>query len=165
LEPFDALSLCAEVTIAILGFSGIVVVFGGYSDDSARQGLFFTLFRGTLIPLGIIAIGSVLDAAALDRGLIWRICSALHAVALCAILGVSGLSVMRQGRNPSSGQRVTMIGAFVILGLSIWNAASHQSFWPVLTTVWWSIAVSLYAFVGLIFSRETAQRNAKAGST
>jgi len=164
LEPFDALSLCAEVTIAILGFSGIVVIFGGYSDDPVRRSLFHTLFRGTLIPLAIIAIASVLDAAALERSLIWRICSALHITALGTILFVNTRLALRQGYTPFLGQRLTTIGAFSVLGLSIWNVVSHHSFWPVLTVVWWAIAVSLFAFVGLIFSTDADQSNATADS-
>ena len=163
MEPFDALSLCAEVTIAILGFSGIVVVFGGYSDDSARESRFYTLFRGTLSPLGIIAIASVLDAAALERDLIWRACSALHVVILCTIL-VRARSTARPGYTPSLGEILVGIGALAVLSLSMWNVVSLHSFWPVLTIVWWSIGVSLFAFVGLIFSNGTAQRSAKADS-
>ena len=156
MEPFGALSLCAEVAVAILGFSGIVVVFGQFSYDGDRQGFFHTLFRGTLSPLGIIAIASVLDAAALERDLIWRACSALHAVILCAIL-VRARSTAQPGYTPTLGQILTGIGAFVVLGLSMWNAVSLHSFWPVLTAVWWSIGVSLFAFVNLIFSKDAAQ--------
>jgi hypothetical protein len=163
LEPFDALSLCGEVTIAILGFSGIVVVFGGHSRDVARQSYFYTLFRGTLSPLGIIAIASVLDAAAVERGLIWRACSALHAVILCTILVRARLTA-QPGYTPSVGEKLTMIGAVVVLGLSMWNTVSLQSFWPVLTVVWWSIGVSLFAFVNLIFSKDAAQHDATADS-
>jgi hypothetical protein len=46
----------------------------------------------------------------------------------------------------------------------MWNAVSLHSFWPVLTAVWWSIGVSLFAFVNLIFSKDAARRDAKADS-
>ena len=163
MEPFDALSLCAEVTIAILGFSGIIVVFGRLSHESDSLSLFPTLFRGTLIPLGIIAIASVLNAAALERGPIWRICSALHSVALCVILA-SGLSGIRRGSTVPLRTWPLLIGSFAVLSLSIWNALSHHSFWPVLTVVWWSIGVSLFAFVGLIFSKDATRQRASADS-
>jgi hypothetical protein len=45
LEAFDVLFLCAEVTIAILGFSGIVVVFGRISLEGDGLSNFHTLFR------------------------------------------------------------------------------------------------------------------------
>ncbi len=163
MEPFDALSLCAEVTIAILGFSGIVVVFGRISPEGDGLSNFHTLFRGTLIPLGIIAIASVLDAAALERDQIWRICSALHSVALCVILA-SGLSGIRRGSTVPLRTWPLLIASFAVLGLSIWNALSHHSFWPVLAVVWWAIGVSLFAFVGLIFSKDAAQQNATTDS-
>jgi hypothetical protein len=53
-----------------------------------------------------------------------------------------------------------LVGGFAEIGLSIWNALSHHSFWPVLTVVWWGIAVSLFAFVGLIFSKDAAADSA-----
>jgi hypothetical protein len=163
LEPFDALSLCAEVTIAILGFSGIVVVFGRYAHDETGLSLFHTLFRGTLIPLAVIAIASILDAAALGGSQIWRICSAFHAVALCLIL-VSAQSAIRRGGRFEPRMRLPMVGAIAVLSLSIWNAVSHHSFWPVLLVVWWAIGVSLFAFVSLIFSKDAAQPAAAAES-
>ena len=163
MEPFDALSLCAEVAIAILGFSGIVVVFGGYSHDETSEGLFQTLFRGTLIPLGIIAIASILDAAALERAQIWRICSAIQAVALSLVL-VSAQSPIRRGGRVAPRMRLPIVGAIAVLSLSIWNAASHHAFWPVLLVVWWAIGVSLFAFVGLIFSKDAAQPDSSSDS-
>jgi hypothetical protein len=163
LEPFDALSLCAEVTIAILGFSGIIVVVGRLSPESDSLSLFHTLFRGTLIPLGIIAIASILDAAALERGQIWRICSAIHSVALCVIL-VFTQSWRRRTSTVQPRMQPLLIGSIAVLSLSIWNALSHHSFWPVLTVVWWAIGVSLFAFVGLIFSKDATPTNTTTDS-
>jgi hypothetical protein len=162
-DPFDTLFLCAEVTVAILGFSGIVVVFGQRVQAGTSRALFHTLFRGTLIPLTIIAIASILDAAALERSQVWRVCSTLHAVALGMIL-VGNWWVDREDsdRLLSGGWWIPLIGGVVALGLSIWNALSHHSFWPVLTVIWWSIGVSLFAFVGLIFSRDVDEPNAGA---
>jgi len=153
LEPFDALSLCAEVTIAILGFSGIVVVFDRHSHEDASRNFFSTLFRGTLVPLVVIAVALILDAAALERGDIWRICSAIHAVALVAILAYT--QPWRR-RVPASMPRMwlPLLGAMAVLSLSIWNAFSNHSFWPVLTVVWWAIGISLFAFVSLVFSKD-----------
>jgi hypothetical protein len=163
LEPFDALSVCAEVTIAILGFSGIVVVFGRNSPESDRLSLFPALFRGTLVPLGIIAIASVLDAAGLERSQIWRICSALHSVALCVILANAVSAIRRRGQL-AQGMRLPFVGAIAVLSLSIWNAFIHHSFWPVLAVVWWAIGVSLLAFVRLIFSKDTIPQNTTTDS-
>ena len=163
MEPFDALFLCAEVAIAILGFSGIVVVLGRISPENDGPSNFQTLFRGTLGPLGIIAVASVLDAAALERGHVWRICSAIHAVTFCVILAFAHPAIRRRG-NLAPGMWFPLVGGIAMLGLSIWNALSHHSFWPVLTVVWWAIAVSLFAFVGLIFSKEAAQQDAAADS-
>ena len=62
------------------------------------------------------------------------------------------------------GPQPLWIGAIATLSLSIWNAVSHHSFWPVLAVVWWAIGVSLFAFVGLIFSKDATQQRASADS-
>jgi len=153
MSPFDALSVCAEVAIAILGFSGIVVVFSERSQESAAQPMFRTLFRGTLIPLAIIALAFILEAASLEAPTIWRICSTVHAIALSFIL-FNGVRATR--RQPGSALWAPTVGAFLVLGLSALNALTLVEFWPVLTVICWALGISLYAFAGLIFSSSAA---------
>ena len=148
MNPFDVLSLCAEIAVAILGFSGVVVVFGGRSQGSTGQPLFRTMFRGTLIPLALIALAFILDAASLAEITTWRICSAVHAVATSLVL----YGTLRVAWPTTWALRLVRVGGVLVLFLSLLNALVLHAFWPVLAIVIWALGVSLYAFSRLIFS-------------
>jgi hypothetical protein len=156
MSPFDALSVCAEVAIAILGFSGIVAVFGERHYERVGQPLFRTLFRGTLTPLGVIALAFILEGANLEEATTWRICSAAHAVAQSFIIYISVRQAGRTMAPVSFPLRTMMIGGLSILGLSVLNVVALHAFWPVLVVICWALGVSLFAFAGLIFSSRTA---------
>jgi hypothetical protein len=165
MEPFEALSLCGEVAIAITGFSGVVLVFGerrGGLLGSVEHLRFRMLFTATLIPLGLVSLASILDSYGLDQSATWRICSMVYIVAA----SVTGFLNVRAGARASSGDRnlqvprfasiwrggaIALAVAFVVIALQLANALSLHSFWPVLIAVWWGIALSLFAFVGLVF--------------
>jgi hypothetical protein len=170
MEPFDALSLCGEIAIAVTGFSGVVLAFGrrgGETYDSVDLIRLRMIFTGTLTPLGLIALASVLDSSMFDQAVIWQTCSAVHVLMASAI----GFLNVRAGARADSGDptlqvprfasiwrggAITLAIAVVVIFLQIANAASLHSFWPVLVAVWWGIALSLFAFVGLVFPGKSA---------
>jgi len=170
MQPFEALSLCGEIAIAITGFSGVVLVFGGRGGESwgeVDRVRFRMLFTGTLTPLGLIALASILDAFQLSQSSIWRTCSAVYLVtaSATAFLNVREASRADSGdpdlqvprfTNVWRGGAVALAIAVVVLALQLANAASMQSFWPVLVAVWWGISLSLFAFVGLVFPARAA---------
>jgi hypothetical protein len=170
LEPLEALSLCAEIAIAITGFSGVVLVLGDRTAGAPvgiEQIMFRTLFTATLIPLGIIAVAFILDASTFEPTAIWRILSTIHVLAVSAIsfFNIRAVAQARStedrlpGPDSAAMSRVgaaVFFGAFLVMALQLANAITLHSFWPVLVAVWWAIAVSLFAFVGLLgFSRAT----------
>jgi hypothetical protein len=170
MEPFERLSLCAEIAIAITGFSGVVLVFseqsGGTSPESDRF-LFRTLFTASLIPLVLIAVAQILDASELERPTTWRISSTVHLLAapLAAFFNIRDArrgDQAEMARIPSF-MRWVLLGALLVLGLQLANAISLHSFWPVLIAVWWGIAVSLSAFSSLLFTARAAQQAAADG--
>jgi hypothetical protein len=80
----------------------------------------------------------------------------MHSVAFCVILVFAQSEIRRLG-SLARGMWLPLVGGIAMFGLSTWNAVSHHSFWPVLVVVWWAIGVSLFAFAGLIFSKDAAQ--------
>lgn len=163
MDPFGALALCGEIAIAIIGFSGIVLVFGrSRADwDDVDRVRFRMLFTATLLPIGIIAIAFILDAAAVDRVSIWRSCSAIHALMalLIAFANVRAASRIESGDNDLQlprfktiwrGGAITLSLVLVIVGIQALNAVSLHAFWPVLLAIWWGIALSLVSFVSLM---------------
>ena len=170
MEPFEALSLCGEIAIAITGFSGVVFVFGergGEGWGEVDRVRFRMLFTGTLIPLTLIALASVLDSSQMSQGSIWRTCSAVYLVTASATAFLN----VRAARRASSGDpnlqvlrfasiwrggAIALAIAVLVLALQLANVVSIQSFWPVLVAVWWGISLSLFAFVGLVFPARAA---------
>jgi hypothetical protein len=147
-EPFEVLSLCAEVAVAIAGFSGVVLAFGDRARSvpgGADRVLFMTLFRGSLTPLAIIALAFVLNAAGLEPPTVWQVCSAAYAIAVGAILVFVRPQVARPDRV-----RIVTAGGILSLGLSLANLVAIQDFWPVLAVICWGLGVSLWAFVSLL---------------
>ena len=112
------------------------------------------LFTGTLLPLGIIALAYVLEAAALEHSLIWRICSSVQASTVLAIMGLT--SSLRDRSELGRGQPLVLLGAFVVMALQFTNVVTLHSFWPVLVALWWGIGLSLLAFLRLLFASRAA---------
>jgi hypothetical protein len=151
LDPFESLALSAEVAIAITGFSGVVLALGERRAGTASNGLLFRmLFTGTLIPIGVVAIAHILAAAMLEPPLIWQICSSIQ------VLSVVGISVMNRLISMRSelgrGGPAIIVGALVVASMQVINIFSLHAFWPVLAAVWWGIALSLVAFLRLLYA-------------
>ncbi len=163
MDQFDALSLCGEIAIAIIGFSGIVLVFGRSRTDwdEVDRLRFRMLFTATLLPMGIIASAFILDAGGVSRGLTWQCCSAIHALmaSFIAFVNVRAGARMDTGRSDLQiprfntvwrGGAIQLSIAFLVIVLQVFNVIVLHAFWPVLLAVWWGIALSLIAFIGLM---------------
>jgi len=148
-DPFDALSLCGEIAIAVTGFSGVVLVFGERGDRSWTEidrVRFRMLFTGTLTPLGLIALSFVLDASMIERSAIWQTCSLAYVLAASTTAFLNLRAAARaDSRDPDlhvprfariwRGGAVALLCAALVMVLQLANAISLHSFWPVLVSV------------------------------
>ncbi len=173
MEPFDALSLCGEIAIAITGFSGVVLVFGernGSEWSEVDRVRFRMLFTGTITPLGLIALASVLTAAELAEPLTWRVCSLVYAVSASTTVFLNLRAAARADSGDANlqvprfqtvwrGGTIALFGVLLVLLLQFANLFALHAFWPVLVAVWWGIALSIFAFVGLLFPARAAEAN------
>ena len=161
MNPFESLSLCAEVAIAITGFSGVVLVFGDSRQPSSTQvnpALFRMIFTGTLTPLSLIVIAFILDAAEFERSEIWRISSAMHAVSVSLLIAFAGgTSEQRRSFSRTRGGLIVLFGSPLVIALSLFNAVSLHQFWPFLFAVWYGLALALFAFIHLVFSARASR--------
>jgi hypothetical protein len=148
-DPFEVLSLCAEVAVAIAGFSGVVLAFGDrarIAPDGPDRVLFMSLFRGSLTPLGIIALAFTSNAFGLGSHAVWQLCSSAHAIIIVAFFAIAWPTVPFS----SGGGTIFRIGGILILALSLANVVAIQAFWPVLAVIFWGLGASLWAFVSLL---------------
>jgi len=160
-DPFEALSLCAEIAIAITGFSGVVLVFDqrrGSASAELNRVTFRTLFTASLLPLGLIAVAFVLEFAGIERPTTWRVCSSIQVVgvSLTMLINVRSARAELVGETGRGLQRwigwAVGGGAVTVIGLQVANAVHFQAFWLLLIAIWWGIAVSLVSFASLVFT-------------
>ena len=121
MDPFEILSLCAEIAIGITGFTGVVLVVSERSSGASagRDHLLLrALLSGSLVSLGLIAVAFVLDAAAFEQNLTWRICSAIHVPTVLAISFVNGRVARRFPSLNMPGGTALLAGTLAVAGLT-----------------------------------------------
>ena len=165
-ESLKVLSLSGEVALAITGFSGVILMFGGRNGGRWREldyRRFRMLFSSSLTPLALVGLALTLDAFAVERSVMWRVCSLAY-VFIAALTSFFILRAATRARSGDPGLRMPRISglwgedAVVLLCivpvmlLQLANAISLHAFWPLLVAVWWSIALGLVVFVSFVFS-------------
>jgi hypothetical protein len=114
----DTLHTIAQVAITLIGFSGIVIVFGGRTatgwtpEESLR---FYALIVGPLTALACSFVPILLGQLTNDFAIIWRISN--------AILGLAHLANMVQFfRNPAKAEITVGQRLNAVIGLSLITA-------------------------------------------
>jgi hypothetical protein len=159
-EPVDILSLFAELTIGVAGFSGIVVVLGRRQSgqlsplDQNRLGnllkhalaaLFWSLFTITLLQTALSAevLWRGVSAGWALAGAIWlaRDWSRLRALSETEWVRISRL------------QLVALDGAAVLVVLlQVSNSAYFHAFWPFVVALSFNVLLAFRNFAALLYS-------------
>jgi hypothetical protein len=125
------------------------------------------LFTSSLTPLGLVGLALVLDAFAVERSVVWRVCSSAY-VLIAALTSFFNLRAAARARSGDPGLRMPRISSLSredivvllctvpVMLLQLANAISLHSFWPLMVAVWWSIALGLFAFMAFLFSPRAA---------
>lgn len=160
MTPGDALGIAAQVSVALAGFTGVVVVFGSAAVhewrplDKLRLRLLLTM---STLPLVLSLLAILFLATGLRESTTWRIMSALS---VC-VFSIAGFLVQRQFRgmgadeiNRIPGSRIVfyctgLTGAVTIL-LMIFNTFALGMFWPFYSAIVCSMMASVLQFVRLI---------------
>jgi hypothetical protein len=144
-----------EVSIAIAGFSGIVVVLGrrqaGEWTPAERLRL-RGLLNASFAPMGLSGLALILLASEVPSEKVWRCSSGLYAV-LYAVFWTHGMRLAAR-LDPGETDRAQMLsvgisGVAVVLLLVV-NAISILAFWPFAIALVYHTALALFNFVGLL---------------
>jgi hypothetical protein len=159
----------AEISIAVAGFSGIIVVLGERMDrlhaiDRLRVWWLLSFSAGGVV-LGILP--SVLGSASLNEGLIWRTWSALY-----LLLGILWVAVcLPMVRAMDHAERRELIGAtfpirvfnaaiqplavanIILQGLNALGVVAGGAQWACLAGLLFLVLASVITLVALIFFR------------
>ena len=160
LANIDTLHTIAQVAITLIGFSGIVVVFGERtaarwtSEESLR---FYVLIAGPLTALACSFVPILLSQLTSDQAAVWRSSN--------AILGLAHLANMipfllnRKGAKATTGQKVnaaiglTLIVAHFLAALAVLPWYTFIFIAGLLQQTW----IGLHNFLLLFMPRQKGQ--------
>ncbi len=162
-NPVDALTTAAQVSVALAGFTGVVAVFGsGYVHDLPpvdRYRLRLMVAFSTL-PLLTSLGGLALLATDLPWRFVFDLCSAfviLFAAIATIFVGheVAALHRSRAELGPS-GRVMLYAGAVAVvvaLGLQVYNLTTSHTFWPFYGGIIISVGAATVQFTRLVLTR------------
>jgi hypothetical protein len=163
MQPSEALSTVALVSVTVAGFSGVVAVFGGGPlhewprTDRFRLRLLLVF---SLTPLALSLFGMALEAAALPPSAIWRSSSGVAAAVFLAAGVWNWLHFNRlpseEIRNAGASRVVFYGGATVGVAtcvLQIYNSAALGRFWPFMAVLVASLLVAALQFSRMVLNR------------
>ncbi len=157
-DPVETLRILVEASVAMAGFSGVVVVFGRRAErewsqiERARLANLLTTSFSVLF-LSLTAL--VLLHAGTDPKITWRIGSATWSIIATYVVVLTARRAAQGPRDdperPNAAWIVLLLGlsgAFVLL--SVANAVTMSEFWPFLAALVWLFALACYSFTRLL---------------
>lgn len=142
----------AEISIAIMGFTAIVIMFRPYHDNwnnNMYQGMIGHSFQALLYSI----LPFILDAYHCKPALIWTISGAI----LGSFTFIQGIMVMLFDKKANTITKVLMFllssSVAVIQLLNILGIGSHQDKGPYIIGICWHIFQSLFIFTIIVSKR------------
>ena len=163
IDPKDALSLGAEVAVALTGFTGIVAVFGSgavHEWDEADRFRLRLLLVSSMSPLAMSLIGLLLLSTDLEAGAIWRTCSAIAVVgfifsAVYNTRTFRSIGIVKINAVPGSNLVFlwSSIASIAVGLLQMANILVLAAFWPFFTDIVFLMLLALLQFARLVLLR------------
>jgi hypothetical protein len=165
MEPTTALSVSAQIAVAMAGFAGVVVAF---RKDSVRDwGEVETfwlrlLLVNSILPLAFSMFGLFLLTVPEVAPTIWRWCSVFAAAFMFPFAAMIGRTLLRwapgQQLEAAGGTRFASYSLFAILAticaLQLANVVTLAVFWPFFASIVALLLGAMYQFVRLVLSSQ-----------
>lgn len=160
MEPSDVLMTAIEASIALAGFSGIVVVFGKRSQGEwlPQEDLRLTHLLGASFQAFLLSLLALLLLSAnLPAYITWVVCSAVWFLAIAYHTGWAIVRSRRLGEedlfktNPVFSSFAGGLVAVALL-LQVINIVWLREFWPLLAGIVTNLALGARQFVHLLRS-------------
>lgn len=162
MEPTTALSVSAQIAVAIAGFAGVVAAFRNDSvHDWGQVEKFWLrlLLLNSILPLAFSMVGLFLLSVTYDSPTIWRWCSGFATLFLFpyAIMIIRTVVRFAPGQlEAAGGTRYTSYALVTILTavclLQLCNVATWAAFWPFFGAIVALLLGAMYQFVRLVLS-------------
>jgi hypothetical protein len=157
-DPVETLMILVEASVAMAGFSGVVVVFGRRAErewSPIERHRLANLLSASFAVLFLSLAALVLLHAGTDPTTTWRIGSAAWSIQATYQIVLTAKLAARASRDgpelPNAAWIVLLLGltgAFALL--SITNAVTMGEFWPFLAALVWLFALACYSFTRLL---------------
>ena len=168
MQPNEALSATAQISIALAGFAGVVVAFRSGSVhewtkiDKFRLGI---LLSNSALPFLMSIFAMVLLSAGMGDRVTWRLCSVI-AFVLAAVSGQllsKFYGAFSRSQLKESGSRPWVFYASGLLAicvtlLQIYNVIRLQSFWPFFAIIGTWLWLAMIQFILLVTARPHSDR-------
>ena len=162
MEPTTALSVSAQIAVAIAGFAGVVAAFRNDSvHDWGQVEKFWLrlLLINSILPLVLSMVGLFLLSFDHDVPTKWRWCSGISTLFLIpfAIMIVRTLAGFAPGQlEAAGGTKFTSYALVIVLTavclLQLLNLATLAAFWPFFGAIVALLFGAMYQFVRLVLS-------------
>jgi hypothetical protein len=162
IDPSNALGLSAQVAVSLIGFTGVVAVFGPravHEWAEAERFRLILLLTASVTPLALSLFALLLLATDMAMPLVWQIGSGVALAGYLAIGIPTIRAFQRMGAQvqPSPGSALLFRTTSIIgLGVCLLQAANIvwlEAFWPFFTQIVSSMLIALLQFVRLIVIR------------
>jgi hypothetical protein len=159
-DPADTLMILVEASVAIAGFSGVVVALGRHADGEWSQierGRLVLLLNTSFSVLFLSLAALVLLHAGTEPTTTWRIGSATWSIIATYQTVLAARRALQVSRDdpelPHVAWIVTVLSlTFVIILLSLANGLAMGQFWPFLAALVWLFGLACYAFARLLLA-------------
>jgi len=168
MQPSEALSASAQISVTLAGFAGVVVAFRSGSVhewsnvDKFRLRI---LLVNSGVPFGLSVIAMLLLSTALDQERLWQMCSVFAFVTVVVtgqqisggLRRLSPGEFRRGGGNRAVFLSSSVIGIAVTL-LQLYNAISLKTFWPFFAAIVTQLLLGMLQFVRLVVAGHDRDR-------
>ena len=156
MEGSEYLFTCAEVAVALAGFSALIIALTNRSDsgvDPISRGMVSTLIERSLVTVFLALLPILLSGLGVTPSIIWLSCSMLLAVYACSLAWRSSI----QRRSEPETEDYLNLPAFLLLmsvGLLVillqlihaFELGIRQSVWWYLVGLTWLLISASYMF-------------------
>lgn len=163
MQPNEALSASAQISVTLAGFAGVVVAFrSGSVHEWSKMDRFRLeiLLSNSVLPFILSILAMVLTATSLNEQTTWCLCSLIAFV----ITAARGQALSRTYRAFSreelkaSGSKRSISFSSAVLGtavtvLQIYNVIRLQTFWPFLAMIATWLCLGIVQFVLLVTAK------------
>jgi hypothetical protein len=160
MPPGDALGIVAQISVTLVGFTGIVVAFGAravHQWSTADRFRLQMLLTTSVLPLVFSVAGLLLVAVDVPLSLAWALGSGVTGTLLLVSGGFIFRGFMRLPRSAleQAGASRILFYTMATTGLSItalqfYNAIALRAFWPFLLSIVTAMLICVIQFVRLV---------------